>query len=68
MVFVINRYFHCVDVTSPPLYDEAASGQLGDRGSAYCRVEESPYSIGHGAGEIPGRSNLSDRATETGSC
>jgi hypothetical protein len=30
-------------------------------------VEESPYSIGHDAGEIPGRSDLSERATETDS-
>ncbi len=32
-----------------------------------CGVEESPYSAGQGAGEIPGRSDLSDRATETSS-
>ncbi len=29
------------------------------------RVEESPHSAGHDAGEIPGGGNLSDRATET---
>ncbi len=30
-------------------------------------IEESPYSTGHDAGEIPGRSDLSDRATENDS-
>jgi len=29
------------------------------------RIEESPYSKEHETGEIPGRGNLSDRATET---
>jgi hypothetical protein len=41
-----------------------ASGRSGDRGSPMWDVEESPYSTGHGAGEIPGRSDLSERATE----
>lgn len=30
----------------------------------HARAEESPHSIERGAGEIPGRGNLPDRATE----
>jgi hypothetical protein len=60
-------WFYYVDASSSPLYDEDASGRLGDRGTAIRWVEESPYSTGHGAGETPGWSNLSDRATETSS-
>jgi hypothetical protein len=41
-----------------------ASGRPGDRGIPLRGVEESPYSIGRDAGEIPGRSDLSERATE----
>jgi hypothetical protein len=53
-----------VDARWPCVYDEMASGRLGDRGLRVQEVEESPYSRGHGAGEIPGRSDLSERATE----
>jgi len=43
-------------------YDEIASGRPGDRGPALRRrVEESPHSTEHGAGEIPGRGNLPDQ-------
>jgi len=49
------------------VYDELASGRLGDRGRAIGVTEESPYSAGHGAGETPGRSDLSDWATEKNS-
>jgi hypothetical protein len=53
-----------VDARMPPVYHATASGRLGDRGSRKSRVEESPHSIGHDAGETPGRSDLSERATE----
>jgi len=43
-----------------------SSGWPDGRGPELRRgVEESPHSIGHGAGENPGRGNLPDRATET---
>jgi hypothetical protein len=39
-----------------------SSGRPGDRGPARKRgVEESPHSAEHGAGESPGRGNLSDQ-------
>ena len=66
LILIMGRFYH-VDASSSPLYDEGASGRLGDRGSAIRWVEESPYSIEHDAGETPGWSNLSDRATETSS-
>ncbi len=53
-----------VDVPRPRVYHHMASGRPGDRGISKWDVEESPYSTGHGAGEIPGRSDLSERATE----
>ena len=57
-----------VDSDSKNRYDEIASGRLDGRGSALgCRIEESPHSTEHGTGEIPGRGNLPDRATETDS-
>lgn len=56
-----------VDADSCPVYHDLASGRSGDRGLPCWEIEESPYSIGRGAGEIPGRSNLSDRATEKNS-
>ena len=57
-----------IDARSKNRYDENASGRLDGRGSALRRrVEESPHSTEHGAGETPGRGNLPDRATETDS-
>src|SRR5512141_589391 len=51
-IFYIKNLGFNVDAPPAPVYDEAASGRLGDRGRASCVVEESPYSAGHGAGEI----------------
>jgi hypothetical protein len=57
-----------VDSLSKRRYDTGASGWLDGRGLALRRwIEESPHSSGHCAGEIPGRGNLPDRATETDS-
>ena len=56
-----------VDASCRPVYDEVASGRLGDRGHAIGVAEESPYFAGHGAGESPGWSDLSDWATEKNS-
>jgi len=57
-----------IDACSKNRYDKKASGRLDGRGSAFrCGIEESPHSAEHGAGEIPGRGNLPDRATETDS-
>src|SRR5258708_31129604 len=56
-----------VDASRAREYHEYASGRSGDRGFALCKVEESPYSVGHDAGESPGWRDLSDWATETGS-
>jgi hypothetical protein len=64
---VRSRRRAAVDEVLSPVYHEAASGRSGDRGFPSGKIEESPHSTGHGAGEIPGRSNLSERATENNS-
>ncbi len=57
-----------VDAPTASVYDGRASGRLDDRGRLRKQgIEESPYSTGRDAGEIPGWSDLSVRATETDS-
>jgi hypothetical protein len=45
--------------------EQAGRAAAGRRRFGAGLFEESPHSTGHGAGEIPGRGNLPDRATET---
>jgi hypothetical protein len=51
-----------IDAGSKSRYDKKASGQPDGRGPVLRRrVEESPHSKEHGAGETPGRGNLPEK-------